>query len=397
MTADDNQSMNTNFGAEMITPNQFFTGNMNSVGHYHSVGVDSRSFTSNYLQTSCNQTVTTQSSIPTTITESTQHSKNANRLMNGGSNRVPKALVCQRCNRIFVHTSGSGDFWTQTCNCDDSEPVPLNFCSNSVEISGSKSSAPQIGYEDYRQRAPLTPPQKMTFTQNHDGFQGNFIQNNHFQGQHQPSSSPRSESVNWNSKSGNSANISPVAYSVGPVSGPQSVNSFSYVSNGWETNPQGPVKTEWTPQNYSEPEGIDMTLHYWNSTSSTPTPSRRQHQPPTNNGSMIQLWQFLLNELNDPTARNYINWTGVEGEFKLKNPSEVARRWGLKKNKPKMNYEKLSRGLRYYYDKNILRKVTGKRYVYRFTNNIMKNLAGRFRQSMSNNTSSAESVIDGRL
>ncbi|VDL14429.1 unnamed protein product [Hymenolepis diminuta] len=119
-----------------------------------------------------------------------------------------------------------------------------------------------------------------------------------------------------------------------------------------------------------------MTLHYWNSTSSTPTPSRRQHQPPTNNGSMIQLWQFLLNELNDPTARNYINWTGVEGEFKLKNPSEVARRWGLKKNKPKMNYEKLSRGLRYYYDKNILRKVTGKRYVYRFTNNIMKNLHG---------------------
>lgn len=91
MTADGNQSMNTNFGAEMITPNQFFAGNMNSVGHYHSVGVDSRSFTSNYLQTSCNQTLTTQSSIPTTITESTQHSKNANRLMNGGSNRVPKA------------------------------------------------------------------------------------------------------------------------------------------------------------------------------------------------------------------------------------------------------------------------------------------------------------------
>ena len=31
-----------------------------------------------------------------------------------------------------------------------------------------------------------------------------------------------------------------------------------------------------------------------------------------------------------------------------------------------MNYEKLSRGLRYYYDKNIISKTSGKRYVYRF-------------------------------
>ena len=31
-----------------------------------------------------------------------------------------------------------------------------------------------------------------------------------------------------------------------------------------------------------------------------------------------------------------------------------------------MNYDKLSRALRYYYDKNILTKVQGKRYTYRF-------------------------------
>jgi hypothetical protein len=45
---------------------------------------------------------------------------------------------------------------------------------------------------------------------------------------------------------------------------------------------------------------------------------------------------------------------------------QVAKRWGERKNKPKMNYEKLSRGLRYYYDKNIIAKTSGKRYVYRF-------------------------------
>ncbi|XP_022255450.1 protein c-ets-1-A-like isoform X1 [Limulus polyphemus] len=80
----------------------------------------------------------------------------------------------------------------------------------------------------------------------------------------------------------------------------------------------------------------------------------------------IQLWQFLLELLTDKTCQNFISWTGNEWEFKLTDPDEVARRWGIRKNKPKMNYEKLSRGLRYYYDKNIIHKTAGKRYVYRF-------------------------------
>lgn len=49
---------------------------------------------------------------------------------------------------------------------------------------------------------------------------------------------------------------------------------------------------------------------------------------------------------------------------------QVAKRWGQCKNKPKMNYEKLSRGLRYYYHKNIIHKTAGKRYVYRFVCDI---------------------------
>ena len=80
----------------------------------------------------------------------------------------------------------------------------------------------------------------------------------------------------------------------------------------------------------------------------------------------IQLWQFLLELLTDKTCQNFIAWTGDGWEFKMTDPDEVARRWGIRKNKPKMNYEKLSRGLRYYYDKNIILKTAGKRYVYRF-------------------------------
>ncbi|XP_037532469.1 ETS1-related protein [Nematolebias whitei] len=80
----------------------------------------------------------------------------------------------------------------------------------------------------------------------------------------------------------------------------------------------------------------------------------------------IQLWQFLLELLLDSACRNFISWTGDGWEFKMSDPTEVAKRWGQCKNKPKMNYEKLSRGLRYYYHKNIIHKTAGKRYVYRF-------------------------------
>ncbi|XP_072514328.1 transcriptional regulator ERG isoform X1 [Salminus brasiliensis] len=80
----------------------------------------------------------------------------------------------------------------------------------------------------------------------------------------------------------------------------------------------------------------------------------------------IQLWQFLLELLSDSTNSSCITWEGTNGEFKMTDPDEVARRWGERKSKPNMNYDKLSRALRYYYDKNIMTKVHGKRYAYKF-------------------------------
>ncbi|XP_058056546.1 DNA-binding protein D-ETS-6-like [Anopheles bellator] len=83
-------------------------------------------------------------------------------------------------------------------------------------------------------------------------------------------------------------------------------------------------------------------------------------------GGQIQLWQFLLEMLADSSNAVCISWEGTNGEFKLTDPDEVARRWGERKAKPNMNYDKLSRALRYYYDKNIMTKVQGKRYTYKF-------------------------------
>ena len=91
--------------------------------------------------------------------------------------------------------------------------------------------------------------------------------------------------------------------------------------------------------------------------------SPRFGQPGT---GQIQLWQFLLELLSDANQAPIISWEGTNGEFKLIDPDEVARKWGERKSKPNMNYDKLSRALRYYYDKNIMTKVHGKRYAYKF-------------------------------
>ncbi|XP_003379018.1 ETS domain-containing protein Elk-1 [Trichinella spiralis] len=80
----------------------------------------------------------------------------------------------------------------------------------------------------------------------------------------------------------------------------------------------------------------------------------------------VTLWQFLLELLLNSEHAEIIRWTNSDGEFKLLNAQEVARLWGLRKNKPNMNYDKLSRALRYYYDKNIIRKVMGQKFVYKF-------------------------------
>ncbi|KAL3112735.1 hypothetical protein niasHT_019709 [Heterodera trifolii] len=85
---------------------------------------------------------------------------------------------------------------------------------------------------------------------------------------------------------------------------------------------------------------------------------------PQQNNGQIQLWQFLLELLS--TGDSSITWEGTKGEFKLLKPDEVAKKWGERKSKPNMNYDKLSRALRYYYDKQFMSKVHGKRYTYKF-------------------------------
>ena len=120
-----------------------------------------------------------------------------------------------------------------------------------------------------------------------------------------------------------------------------------------------------------------------------------------NNGCSTQLWRFLLDLLTDSRRRSIIKWqfgpNCADGEFVMLEPEEVAKAWGETKKKPNMTYEKMGRALRYsrqagmdslmklvikmsfpkryYYGGDILDKVSGKRFTYKFACDLV-NLVG---------------------
>ncbi|XP_028834441.1 protein FEV isoform X2 [Denticeps clupeoides] len=90
------------------------------------------------------------------------------------------------------------------------------------------------------------------------------------------------------------------------------------------------------------------------------------YKPAWSPGSrQVQLWHFLL-ELLGHGEGGAIGWGGEWGEFVIRDPDRLAKLWGERKGKPHMNYDKLSRALRYYYNKRILHKTKGKRFTYKF-------------------------------
>uniref|UniRef100_A0A182LZ33 ETS domain-containing protein n=1 Tax=Anopheles culicifacies TaxID=139723 RepID=A0A182LZ33_9DIPT len=98
-------------------------------------------------------------------------------------------------------------------------------------------------------------------------------------------------------------------------------------------------------------------------TASGPTPKARH------GGSHIHLWQFLKELLGCPEQhQNAIRWIDrSKGVFKIEDSVRVARLWGRRKNRPAMNYDKLSRSIRQYYKKGIMQKTErSQRLVYQF-------------------------------
>ncbi|CAF0721228.1 unnamed protein product [Adineta steineri] len=89
-------------------------------------------------------------------------------------------------------------------------------------------------------------------------------------------------------------------------------------------------------------------------------------KPPAAKNCRI-LWEFLYILLEDPHYESIIHWENREKMiFRIIQADKLAALWGLQKNRLSMTYEKLSRGMRYYYSNNIISKEQSKRLLYRF-------------------------------
>ncbi|XP_050546678.1 uncharacterized protein LOC126908547 isoform X2 [Daktulosphaira vitifoliae] len=83
---------------------------------------------------------------------------------------------------------------------------------------------------------------------------------------------------------------------------------------------------------------------------------------------LSRIWEFIRDLLLDAQyCPTYICWENYEeGRFRFVQSDKVAKLWGKFKRNERMNYEKFSRAMRYYYKTGVLLPVQGKRLVYKF-------------------------------
>ncbi|XP_072307945.1 ETS-related transcription factor Elf-3 [Eucyclogobius newberryi] len=95
-------------------------------------------------------------------------------------------------------------------------------------------------------------------------------------------------------------------------------------------------------------------------------PKKSKHAP-----RGTHLWEFIRDILISPEKNHgLLKWEDRrEGVFKFLKSEAVAQMWGQKKKNSSMTYEKLSRAMRYYYKRDILERVDGRRLVYKFGKN----------------------------
>ena len=82
------------------------------------------------------------------------------------------------------------------------------------------------------------------------------------------------------------------------------------------------------------------------------------------------LWEFLSELLDDPQIQDdpkpVVKWIDYSTfTFQILDTAKLSRLWGEQKNRGTMNYEKLSRALRYYKKVGIIEKAPGKRLTYK--------------------------------
>lgn len=279
-----------------------------------------------------------------------------------------------------THTQNSGGSSNQSDSDEDNStaryhPLPLSHPDSKLPLLTQQNQSP-----------PLTPISKET---QHLG-QLQLLDTKTLQ---YPVSAllNNSSSTNNNNSSNGSATTNGSSTNNGSVS---IGNGSSIGSNGHSLNLKSPTLS---PPSSSSPTGSSSAPN----TPGAFLPVKREFFPdgPEPNTTGRLLWDFLQQLLNDPSQRysSYIAWKCRDtGVFKIVDPAGLARLWGKQKNHLSMNYDKMSRALRYYYRVNILRKVQGERHCYQFLRNptelkSIKNIS-LLRQTMASQNANGQST-----
>nr|XP_046235882.1 ETS-related transcription factor Elf-3 [Scatophagus argus] len=126
------------------------------------------------------------------------------------------------------------------------------------------------------------------------------------------------------------------------------------------------IKTEKGDSRLKRPRGRPPKLSGEHNSSIYASSKKSKHAP-----RGTHLWEFIRDILIHPERnQGLMKWEDRrEGVFKFLKSEAVAQMWGQKKKNSSMTYEKLSRAMRYYYKREILERVDGRRLVYKFGKN----------------------------
>jgi len=130
------------------------------------------------------------------------------------------------------------------------------------------------------------------------------------------------------------------------------------------------------------------------------TPAQRGSQPPQprqqpeknhrgRSRTARSLWQFMLDLLQDrKTNPSIVAWVNKESmEFRVNDSNHLGHLWGVEKENPTMNFDKLSRAIRFYYKKNVFQPVANKRLIYKFGDQVRDSIMNELRKSNSSQVS----------
>lgn len=139
--------------------------------------------------------------------------------------------------------------------------------------------------------------------------------------------------------------------------------------------------------NYSNVTSIDDSIHgdegYYGDGYYDSTGEDKKKQRHTNRGRRRHsskkgklLWQFMIQIMTDKRYRNLAVWTDREkGTFRIIQSKQIAKLWGQEKNNKDMNYEKMSRALRFLRDNgHLVMPKPSKRLHFQFSERILKML-----------------------